>query len=61
MAGQKVEITVEIQTDAQEMLNTIKDKYQLPDISKTVRCLLDYVADDGDWDEIFKKIRCKRC
>ena len=52
MVGPKVVITIEIQPDAEEMLTTIKDKYQLPDISKTVRCLLDYVADDGDWDEI---------
>lgn len=61
MAGEKIAITVEIQPDSQEMLNTIKEKYQHPDISKTVRCLLDYVADDGDWDQIFKEVRCKRC
>ncbi len=61
MAGEKIEITIEIQPDSQEMLNTIKDKYQLPDVSKTIRCLLDYTAKDGDWDTIFNVVRCRRC
>lgn len=61
MAGDKVQVSFEINDDAQEMLNEIVEKYNLPDVSKAVRCLLDYVAEDGDWDEIFKKIRCRRC
>ena len=28
---------------------------------KVLRCLLDYAATDGNWDEIFGKVRCRRC
>ena len=61
MAGQKIKITFEINVDSYEMLKTIKQRYNLPDTSKALRCLLDYAATDGNWDEIFKTIRCRRC
>tara|TARA_Y100001970_G_C13455350_1_gene472389 strand:+ start:194 stop:448 length:255 start_codon:yes stop_codon:yes gene_type:complete len=62
MAGDKVSVTFEINPDAQQMLQTITDKYGLPDNSKTLRCLLDFVAEkEANWDKIFKKIRCIRC
>ncbi len=43
------------------MLQAAAEKYQLPDAGKALRCLIDYAATDGDWDEIFSKIRCLRC
>ncbi len=61
MAGVKVKVPFEIQPDSHEMLQTIAGRYQLPDASKALRCLLDYAATDGDWDEIFGKVRCRRC
>ena len=61
MAGVKVKMTFEIQPDANEMLQTVAERYKLRDSSKALRCLLDYAATDGDWDEIFGKIRCRRC
>ena len=61
MSGDKESITLEINSDAKEMLSSIVDKYNLPDTSKAIRCLLDYTAEVGDWDTIFKKIRCRRC
>ena len=61
MAGVKVETPYELIADQHEMLQTIAERYSLPDASKALRCLLDYVATDGDWDEIFKKVRCRRC
>lgn len=57
----KRRVTFEIHADSYEMLLAIAERYQLPDASKALRCLLDYAATDGDWDEIFKKIRCRRC
>ena len=34
----------------------------LPDKSKALRCLLDYVEEkDSEWDEMFATIRCNRC
>ena len=54
MSGEKTTIPVEINVDAEEMLSEIITQYQLSDSSKAIRCLLDYVAEDGDWDTIFK-------
>ncbi len=61
MAGRKVEISFKIPQDAYVMLEEAAKRYDLPDASKALRCLLDYAASDGDWDEIFKKVRCRRC
>lgn len=61
MAGIKLTLPLEIHPDAYEMLKTVAERYELPDASKALRCLLDYAATDGDWDEIFGKVRCRRC
>ena len=61
MAMPNIKVTFENNSDMYEMLKTIRDKYELPDTSKAMRVLLDYAADDGDWDEIFATIRCRRC
>ena len=62
MAGEKISVTFEINTDTLQMLENITDKYELPDNSKTLRCLLDFVLEkESNWDAIFKKIRCIRC
>lgn len=57
----KRRVIFEIYPDSYEMLLEITERYQLSDPSKALRCLLDYAATDGDWDEIFKKVRCRRC
>ena len=56
-----IKVTFEIKPDMYDMLKTVQDKYELPDTSKTLRVLLDYAATDGDWEEIFGKVRCSRC
>ncbi len=61
MAGSTVTVAFEIHPDMVDMLATVVEKYRLPDPSKALRCLLDYAATDGDWDEIFRKVRCRRC
>ena len=61
MAGVKVKMPYEVVADQHEMLQTVAERYSLSDVSKALRCLLDYAATDGDWDEIFKKVRCRRC
>ena len=61
MAGSKKSISFEIQSDLVEMLNDAVEKYDLPDINKAMRCILDYVACDGDWENIFNTRRCLRC
>ena len=61
MAGEKIKIPFEINPDGYEMLQTVAERYKLASASKALRCLLDYAATDGDWDEIFAKVRCRRC
>lgn len=61
MAGVKSQASFEIQEDLLRMLEEAAGKYNLPSRDKALRCVLDYVANDGDWDEIFSKIRCIRC
>ena len=61
MAGEKVTVEFEINKDAEELLAEVVEKYDLADNGKAIRIILDYVAEDGDWDEIFGTIRCRRC
>ena len=61
MAGVKIETTFEVNADAVDMLARIVERYDLPDASKALRISLDFAATDGDWDEIFGRVRCRRC
>ncbi len=61
MAGLKETVSFEIQADAVRMLNAAAEKYNLRDAGKALRCLIDYAAQDGDWDQIFGEVRCLRC
>ena len=60
--SEKKEISFEIYPDSEKMLEQIVDKYDLPDASKALRCLMDYVEEkEEDWDDMFATIRCNRC
>ena len=60
--SEKKDVSFEIYDDSEKMLDQIADKYDLPDKSKALRCLLDYVEEkESDWDEMFATIRCNRC
>ena len=62
MSGDKKEVTFEINIDSNEMLEKIVEEYKLPDKSKAIRVLLDYVEEkESDWDEMFATVRCNRC
>ena len=61
MAGTKKEELFTIQEDMVSMLEHLSDKYKLEDRSKALRVILDYVAKDGDIEEIFTKRRGLRC
>ena len=61
MAGVKQTVTFEVQEDTIRMLDAAAEKYGLPNASKALRCLLDYAAQDGNWDEMFGQPRCLRC
>ncbi len=60
--SEKKEISFEIYSESEEMLGQIVDKYDLPDRSKALRCLMDYVEEkESEWDKMFATIRCNRC
>ncbi len=60
--SEKKEVSFEIYSDSEKMLEQIVDKYDLTDTSKALRCLMDYVEEkESEWDEIFATIRCNRC
>ena len=61
MAGVKNTTSFELQEDAVRMLDAAAKKYDLKDAGKALRCLIDYAAEDGDWDSIFDQVRCLRC
>ena len=62
MAGDKIDVSFEINADAEKLIEQIVDKYDLPDKSKAIRCLLDYVKEkESVWDEMFATVRCNRC
>tara|TARA_B100000575_G_C23036638_1_gene596704 strand:+ start:390 stop:578 length:189 start_codon:yes stop_codon:yes gene_type:complete len=60
--SKKVEIAIKVNPDNIEMMDKIVDHYKIKDRSKAFRALLDYVIDnETEWDNMFKKKRCKRC
>jgi len=60
--SEKKDVSFEIYDDSEKMLDQIVDKYDLPDKSKALRCLMDYVEEkESDWDDMFATIRCNRC
>lgn len=61
MAGPKITMEFEINTDMKDMLEDAMRTYRIRDASKALRIVLDYVMEEGDKDHIFKKIRCRRC
>ena len=62
MSKEKKEVTFEIYPDMINLLEKIVDDYNLPDKSKAIRILLDYIDEkDSEWDEVFATTRCNRC
>ena len=62
MSKEKKEVTFEIYPDMIKLLEKIVDDYNLPDKSKAIRILLDYIDEkDSEWDEVFATTRCNRC
>jgi len=60
--SEKKNMSFEIYSDSEKMLEQIIDKYDLPDKSKALRCLLDYAEEkESDWDDMFATVRCNRC
>ena len=59
--SEKIDMSFEIYSDSEKLLEQIVDKYDLPDKSKALRCLLDYLEEkESDWDDMFATVRCNR-
>ena len=53
---------VELKEFQTEYLNNMVTKYNLPDIGKAIRCLIDFsIEKDAQEAEIFKEERCHSC
>ena len=63
MPKNKVEVTLEIENEHLEWLNSTAVEYNLADESKVARVLLDYAIQDADADEVFARdnMRCRHC
>ena len=63
MPKDKVTVTLELESDQVQWLNTIAEEHRLRDQSKAARVLLDYAMKDGDSVEIFSRenARCAHC
>ena len=60
--SEKIDMSFKIYSDSEKLLERIVDKYDLPDKSKALRCLLDYLEEkESDWDDMFATVRCNRC
>ena len=60
--SEKIDMSFKIYSDSEKLLEQIVDKYELPDKSKALRCLLDYLEEkESDWDDMFATVRCNRC
>jgi hypothetical protein len=52
---------LEIESDQLEWLKQMAESHSLADASKALRIVLDHAMMDGDEDDIFASIRCRRC
>ena len=56
------EYEIELKEFQKEYLSNMAEKYDLPDMGKAIRCLIDYAIDDDSLEnDIFKLERCHSC
>ena len=62
MSVNKKKVEFEIYEDMDKLLDKIVADYNLPDKSKALRVLIDYVDEnETEWDDVFATTRCNRC
>ncbi len=59
----KESYSFELEKEKYDFLQQMVDKYDLPDVGKAVRCLINYAreSDPDILEEIFEDIRCLDC
>ena len=59
---EKIEHKIPLELEKVEFLQTMAETYQLPDIGKAVRCLIDYARENPDQQAaIFGEVHCQDC
>jgi len=62
MPKDKATYSIELEKDMMWFLEQMTTQYSLPDVSKTVRCLVNYARyAETARDDIFAEIRCNTC
>lgn len=62
MPKDKATYSIELEKDMMSFLEQMTTQYNLPDVSKTVRCLVNYAfCVEEARDDIFAEIRCTTC
>lgn len=61
MQKHKIDATFALEQDQIDWLTDMAKSWNLPDASKALRVVLDHAIHDGDEDDIFGAMRCRRC
>ena len=62
MAGAKEAYQFELNTDPMAFIRSAKDRYNIPDESKVVRIVMDYLlSNPQNHESVFTETRCLRC
>ena len=62
MAGDKQSLEVQLNPDQVIFLKAARETYDVPDESKVLRIILDYIQTNRDiHNTVFGEIRCNRC
>ena len=62
MAGEKHSIEFNLNNDQITFIRLMKDDYNIPDESKVIRIVMDYLLSNKDvHDTVFGQTRCLRC
>jgi hypothetical protein len=62
MPKDKAMYSLELEKDMMQFMEQMTGKYQLQDVSKAMRCLINYARqEEAVQDDIFAEIRCLNC
>ena len=62
MPKDKALYSLELEKDMMQFMEQMTAKYELQDVSKAMRCLINYARDvEGVRNDIFAEIRCLNC
>ena len=57
----KINVSLEIERAQQDWLEAMAGKYELPDVSKALRVVLDHARTSADEKGVFETVRCLGC